>query len=199
MFPGEEAAKPGAGLPNTGWARVGAGEENTDAGAEVNEKGELDGGAVDELKTTGAEFIGAEDVADAPKENPVAGDEPKIEDVGAGKLEPKALEGAVLELIADDEAEELPPNLNTPEAPLLKELAALDTEAEAGELNPKLITEGAAPPVDPPALVEEEELPKKLVVTGAEPEEFAPKLKPEAEVPPFDPTALIEEEEELKP
>lgn len=201
MFPGEEAAKPGAGLPNTGWARVGAGEEKTDAGAEVNEKGELDGGAVDELKTTGAEFIGLEDVADAPKENPVAGDEPKIEDVGAGKLEPKALEGAVLELtelIAEDEAEELPPNLNTPEAPLLKELAALDNEAEAGELNPKLKT-GAAPPVDPPALVEEEELPKKLVVTGAEPEEFAPKLTPEAEVPPVDPTALIEEEEELKP
>lgn len=201
MFPGEEAAKPGAGLPNTGWARVGVGEEKTDAGVEENEKGEFDG-AVDELKTTGAELFGAEDVADAPKENPVAGDEPKIEDEGACKLEPKALEGAVLELtelIAEDEAEELPPNLNTLEAPLLKELAALEIEAEAGALNPKLKTEGAAPPVDPPALVEEEELLKKLVVTVAEPEELAPKLKPEAEAPPVDPIALVEEEEELKP
>lgn len=127
MFPGEEAAKAGVGLPNTGWAGDGDGEAKTEAGVEENEKGELDGGAVDELKTTGAAFMGAEDVACAPKENPVDGDEPKMEDVGACKLDPKGLDGALLELtelIAEDEAEELPPKLNTPEAPL-------DAEADA--------------------------------------------------------------------
>lgn len=45
------------------------------------EKGELHDGDVDELKSTrAAGFIGAEeDVAIAPKENPLAGDEPTIQ------------------------------------------------------------------------------------------------------------------------
>lgn len=135
---------------------------------------------------TGVAFSGAEDAADAPKENPVAGDEPKMEGVVACKLEPKGFERALSELIAVDEAEELPPKLK---APLLKEVTALGTEEDAGLLDPKLKVEGATPLPDPTALVEEEELLKEVVITEAEPEELAPKLKTGAAAPPLDPAA----------
>ncbi|PIN15337.1 hypothetical protein CDL12_12022 [Handroanthus impetiginosus] len=60
-----DASKPA--LPNTGWVIGEDGEEKTEAEAAVTEK-RLD---EDELKTIGnAAFVGAEDVDDAPKENP---------------------------------------------------------------------------------------------------------------------------------
>lgn len=52
--------------------------------------------------------------------------------------------------------------------------------------------EGAAPPVDPTALVKEGELPKELVI-DAEPEELTPKLKTGVAAAAVDPTALVEE------
>lgn len=117
-------------------------------------------GPEDELKTTGAALVEAED--DAPKENPVDGDEvgkePKIEDLGLCQPEPKTFKGAlfepVTELIAEEEAEELPPILNMPDVALLKVLVA---EGETEELPPKLNTAELAPAVDPTALLEEEE------------------------------------------
>lgn len=142
------------------------GEDKAEAEAVLNEKMGLDEAPVDELKTMDAAFVGAVDVEDAPNENPVDGDgevnvEPKIEDFGLCQLEPKMLEGAVLELTelaAEEEAEEIPPKLNIPELPLLKELEVLIPEAETEELPPKLNI-GVAPLPDPIALVEEEEEP----------------------------------------
>lgn len=151
------------GAPNTG-SLVGRDcKDDTGAEAVVNEKKELDEAPLDELKSMGAVFVTAEDMEDAPIENPVGCDnvelEPKIEVVGLCQLELKAL-AAVFEPIVftADEVEELPPKLNIPEAPMLPEPSGTKdlppklnfgrfallvlVEVEAPEPKPKLNTAG---------------------------------------------------------
>lgn len=134
---------------------------------------------------------------DAPKAKPVAGEEPKTEDFGVCQLEPKGLDGgAVSLLIAGAEADELPPKLNTPEVPLVKELVVLATEAEFEALAPKLKTGGAASPLDVTAVVEKVVV---VLVAEAETEELEPKPKTGGAVPPVGATAFVEDEDEPRP
>lgn len=177
MFPGETPNPLIGEVPNTGWLidNDGEGKAEVEVETEPNGKLGLDEAPV-ELKTMDAAFAGAADVEDAPKENPVDGDgevnvEPKIEDFGLCQLEPKMLEGAPLELtelVAEEEAEEIPPKVNIPEVPLLKELVVLIPEAEAEELT-ELNIGGAAPLPDPTAPAEEEEPKPKVNMAGLTP------------------------------
>lgn len=145
-------------------------DDKAEADALVKEKMGADEAPMDELKAMGASAF-----VEAAKENPVGGEaevnvEPKIGDFGLCQPEPKTLEGALLELrelLVEEEAEELPPKPNTPEAPLPKELAALIAEAETEAPPPKPNIGVAGPLLEPTVLVEgEEELKPNTNVLG---------------------------------